>query len=173
MNATCALVLFGLFQAWPRPVPTLFGLPHHTELAPPAEATVVDSVPEIGNVMPCLPDPSRLTVISSAAMASGCEVLWNGIEFFVATEDLGSIGYISVNDYRFVTDEGVHVGTSVADVAALGGQWWKESGWGFHARLPSGWEAALAQGPTMTDGELPTYGSVQWLFRVVPWGSAQ
>jgi len=141
-------------------VPLLFAWP-----PPPTKPTAVGSVPELGQVMPCLADKSRLTVIASGQMASGCEVVVNGIEFFVASIDLRSVDYISVDNPRFVTKEGAHVGSSVAEVQQLGGQWWEETGWGFHARLPSGWEAALAQGPTMTDGKLPKYGSVQWLFK--------
>ena len=128
-----ALALVPLLLAWPPPPVT-----------PPVKPTVIASLPELGQVMPCHADMSRKTVIASADIASGCEVVFDGIKFFVATTDLGSVEYISVSDPRFVT---------------------KEGGWGFHAKLPSGWEAAYAQGATMTDGELSKYASVQWLFK--------
>jgi len=85
----------------------------------------------------------------------------------------GTIRYISTTDGRFITPDGVHVGSDYrAVMTASGGRAAiAERGWGYYVELPSGWCAAFAQGPGLADGELRPDATVGWVFQRIGYGA--
>jgi len=99
-----------------------------------------NNCPTIGQKMPCTPTPSVLYAISSADFAPGCETILFGIKFFLATNDGERICYISTQDPKFKTPEGIHVGDTLKDVLGAGGSMpIEETSWAYYSELPSGW----------------------------------
>lgn len=109
----------------------------------------------IGSAMPCEPSPNERYVIASAQTAPGCGVRAGGIMYFVATIDGRTVAYISTRDPRFITPEGLRVGSTGLEVTEKGGsQVLGETGWRYFARLPSGWCAMFPGIPGISVEEL-------------------
>jgi hypothetical protein len=128
--------------------------------------------PDLGQPFPCV--PTGLMMIKSAQFSPTCKVVYNRIPFDVAgdfgwdqTVPLGArVVYVAVDDPRFQTREGIHVGSSLADVLKTGAMTPKpEPGWAFHTRLDSGWNAAFVVGPELTGEPLPADSRVAWMFK--------
>jgi hypothetical protein len=91
--------------------------------------------------MPCRPEGQQL-VIASAQMSPVCTTRSHDIEFTVAGH--GKVQFVETRDPRFLTPEGIHVGSTLNDVRAVGGsQIRSEPGWRFFSTLPSGWNVAF------------------------------
>jgi hypothetical protein len=91
-----------------------------------AHQNIYEQIPHIGDKMPCDADPESGRIISSAQISSGCYKDIDGIKFyfapgssFVSAND--SIFYISTNDPKFKTPEGIHVGSTWKDVKEIVG----------------------------------------------------
>src|SRR5471030_1217772 len=86
-------------------------------------------VPQLGSRMPCRAEGQQL-VIASAQMSPACTTRSHDIEFTVAGRR--EIEFVETRDPRFLTPEGIHVGSTLNDVRAAGGsQLRPEPGWRF------------------------------------------
>lgn len=91
--------------------------------------------------------------------------------FEIATDDRHCIRFLSTNDPRFVTPEGISPGSSLEDVSNAGAESpWNEPGWAAHTELPSGWSAGFKM-PNVVPYDnihfgMPTAQSrVDWVFK--------
>ena len=123
--------------------------------------------PKLGDPFPCEPWQVReQLLIASAQTAAACDVTLDGLTFIVARDAHSRIIYVAVSDPRYQTVEGIHPGSSLADVLKTGAREpLPELGWAFHTRLTSGWNAAFVNGPEMTRKPLPRHSKVLWLFK--------
>jgi hypothetical protein len=92
--------------------------------------------------------PSRTGIMSaSAQLYHSYAVERSGVPFTVGVDDEKRIHYVGTTDRRFVTPEGISVGSTLADVRRAGGAAiFPEPGWAAHSTLPSGWHAAFTEG---------------------------
>lgn len=105
------------------------------------------SPPKVGGRLPCEFEGTHYG-ISSAQIAPGCTVTIAGITYFVASLDRRHVAYIQTADSRFVSPEGLRVGSSLQDVRnAGGGERVGERGWKYFSNLPSGWRAEFTGMP--------------------------
>jgi len=89
-----------------------------------------------------------------------------GVAYSVAVDDDNRLIFISTDDPRFQTPEGLSVDSTLEQVLATGArQPIAEKGWAFHTRLPSGWSAAFVSGPGKTDLEPRPTSKVAWFFK--------
>ena len=90
----------------------------------------------------------------------------NGVRFSICPNESQRIVHISTSDPAFNTAEGIHVGTPLNEVRGVAHTteiaW---SGWAYVLPLPSGWNAAFVEGPTMTDAPLKEDSPVVFLFK--------
>jgi len=101
--------------------------------------------PVLGGELPCELEDGTRHGVSSAQTARGCEVLADGVRFFVASVDGRKVAYVKTSDSHFITPEGLKVGSSLEDVRGAGGSAVvAEAGWAFFSELPSGWRAMFA-----------------------------
>ena len=123
--------------------------------------------PKLGDPFPCDPWQVReQLLVASAQTAPACDVTLDGATFTVARGANSRIIYVAVSDTRYRTLEGIHPGSSLADVLKAGApEPLAEVGWAFHTRLASGWNAAFVNGPNMTREPLPPHSKVLWLFK--------
>jgi len=124
------------------------------------------TVPELGDSYP-IPNRSFEMMIASAQAWPYEEVLISGIKYGVAVnKTTGKVAYVSTQDSKFKTPEGLSVGATLEQVLATGAEKpWGEPGWAYHAKLPSGWSAAFIVGRGMTDGPLQPTSKVSWFFK--------
>jgi len=92
--------------------------------------------------------PSRTGIMTaSAQLYPSYQIERSGVPFTVGVDDQKRIHYIGTTDRRFVTPEGISVGSTLADVRRAGGAAiFPEPGWAAHSALPSGWHAAFTEG---------------------------
>jgi len=102
-------------------------------------------------------------VAASAQTWPSCQVVYTGITYIVGVDSDGDIRFIETSDSKFVTPEGLRVGSSLAQLRAAGGSGpWGERGWGHQARLPSGWSARFAG---LGEGDLTEQAPVMSFFK--------
>lgn len=90
----------------------------------------------------------------------------HGTNFVVAVSPDGRIRYVATTDARFITPEGIRVGSPLAAVLATGAAApTAEPGWGFHTALPSHWSVAFTNGAGLSESPLPADAKVAWLFQ--------
>jgi hypothetical protein len=134
-----------------------------------------------------LPDLSLGSAVPEGARNTGAMVMvspamfqhewawrFDGVDYSVGVDDRGKVRYLATRSTRVVTREGVHVGQSFSDVQRVPGvrvgAW---PGWGYVAVLPSGWNAALFIGTSMTEREPMAGDAVAMLFRGTAAGYAK
>jgi hypothetical protein len=95
------------------------------------------------------------------------EVSYGGINYSVGTERQSDvIRWVGTSDPVFRTPEGLAEGDALEKVLAVAkSEVNREPGWGFFVELPSGWNAAFVQGPSMTEGELPPSAGICFFFK--------
>jgi len=126
----------------------------------------VDRVPSLGDRVQCELKENGMLIVSSAQIAHTCDVFVNAVTFTLGSTDGEHVSYISVDNPRFRTPEGVSVDSTFDQVMAAGGSAPRpEPGWAFFATLPSGWKAAYSSGQTGTERPPAGGSKVQWLFR--------
>ena len=106
-------------------------------------------------------------VISSSQISDQIYVFYEkGIKYTISLDKQNKINYISPEDKKFISPEGLHVGDTLKQTLAVTSHSSiKERGWAFYVRLPSGWNAAFTQGPTWTEGELKDTTIIKWFFK--------
>jgi hypothetical protein len=90
----------------------------------------------------------------------------DGVLFTVCPAEDGTIVFVSTTDVAFETPEGVRIGTPLTQVRAGAGRFelaWP--GWAYVIPLPSGWNAAFVNGPSITEGPLREDSPVVFLFK--------
>ena len=113
----------------------LFSAPLH-----PQSAITPSLFPKLGDTLPCIPVDSVRWLIASGQMAQGCDVIYSGIKFFIATIDGKQISFISTRDSNFVSPDGIRVGDNIKKIRAVKGtEIIPEIGWSYYSILPSGW----------------------------------
>jgi hypothetical protein len=124
------------------------------------------SQPELGMKLPFNRRLTTLLMTGSARLEPAYDVEHHGLEFTVCPYRDMLIHYVSTNDPRFITSEGIAVGESLKRVLEISkGELITESGWAFYVSLKSGWSAAFVQGESMTEGELLPDAKVNFLFK--------
>jgi hypothetical protein len=123
------------------------------------------SIPDLGEKLD-LPPNSELLVVAAAQMMPHQEMFLAGIKFEVAANEKHRIAYISTHDPKFRTPEGLTVGSTLAQVLAVGAKTpMAEAGWAYHTQLPSGWSAAFISLPGLTNAPLQPDSKVSWFFK--------
>jgi hypothetical protein len=131
----------------------------------PSAGCVLSRMPRIDEKLADCP-ASFLEMLGPSELAPAARVRSAGIAFFVAFNENGRIKSISTADPKFYSGEGVHVGSTLREVTAAGGD--KPQmlpGWGYYSHLPSGWNAGFGVGEDMTSGPLVAGSRAKWLFR--------
>ena len=128
---------------------------------------IIMSIPEVGTKL----NTEKIStfdqmLVSSGQFYPGYHLIVGGIKFEVAINREQIIKYVSTDNPKFKTGEGVSVENTLAQVLKkTKGKTKKEAGWAFFVTLKSGWNAAFTQGNTMTEGELDSGSKVKWLFK--------
>jgi hypothetical protein len=132
-----------------------------------APAAVPMSVlPVLGSHLPFPVGSQHLEMTAAASLDPACHVSVGDVVFTVAVAPDGSVKYISTADRSFTTPEGIHVGSPIVQVRSVGASDpLPEAGWGFYARLPSGWYAGFVNGESLSEPPLPSDAVVRWLFK--------
>lgn len=123
------------------------------------------SEPAVGMKLPFNRRSTTLLMTGSGGLEPAYDVKHNGLEFTVCAHKDMLIHYVSTNDPRFLTPEGIAVEESLKRVLETSnGKLIKEPGWAFYVSLKSGWNAAFVQ-ESMTEGELLPEAKVRFLFK--------
>ena len=102
-------------------------------------------------------------VAASAQTWPSCRVVYAGITYLIGVDTRGAIRFIETWDGKFISPEGLKVGSSIAQLRSVGGtEPWGELGWGHQAKLPSGWSARFAG---IGEGDLPERAVVVSFFK--------
>jgi len=131
---------------------------------PPADVSLpLTERPELGAVLrQCAGSPAG-SLTASAQRWPACRATHAGIDYVVGVEGQGVVRFIETSDRKFVTPEGLRIGSTVAAVRAAGGQDVRnERGWGYNSQLPSGWYARFQATAT---NELPSDATVTSFYK--------
>jgi hypothetical protein len=113
-----------------------------------------------------LREANGLVFAGSASLVNAYRLRVNGIEYTVAL--YGSrVHYIEVVDRRFVTPDGLSLGSTYGELLRAGGTAvWEEPGWACFVCLPSQWAAGMAfsMEPNACDSISET-SRPKWFFR--------
>ncbi len=96
------------------------------------------------------------------------EWIWvfDGVEYSIGADSQGTVRFLATQSTEVATEEGVRVGQPFAQLQRIEGvRVLKWPGWGYVAKLPSGWNAAFFLGPSMTEREPVAEDAVALLFR--------
>lgn len=129
-----------------RSVRCLFLRPTHTLVSGDCTEPLIgrERVPQLGEKIPQLPATCAQMMAASAQMWPSYLVQVRNVSFTIGV-DSGRVRAVTTSDHGFSPPEGLHVGDSLAKVAAAApdAQVLQERGWGHFVVLPSGWSALL------------------------------
>jgi DNA-binding helix-hairpin-helix protein with protein kinase domain len=119
--------------------------------------------PRLGSALPQCRVSAMHYVAASAQTWPACHAVYAGITYIVGVDAQGEVRFIETSDSKFVTPEGLRVGSSIAQLRSAGAsEPWGERGWGHQAKLSSGWSARFAD---LGEGELPEHTVVMSFFK--------
>ncbi len=107
-----------------------------------------------------------MEMVSSGVMADIYTVYMDELKYSAGVDKRNSVIYISTQDDKFRTSEGLGMGADLQDVldhSTVGLV--KEAGWAYYVKLESGWNAAFIVGTTMTEEDPPLEAKVSWFFK--------
>jgi hypothetical protein len=111
------------------------------------------------------PDTITLAVVSAGSMLPSKTVFIDGIEFTAVLRQEDTL-YLMTNNRKFVTPEGYRVGMQLKELnKSLRKNLQKEPGWGYYAKLKSGWNLGFCEGSSCTEHYPLDTSKVYWAFK--------
>lgn len=121
----------------------------------------------LGELLPPNAEETKESVlVSPADILKKWRWIYDGEEYSLAIDASRRVQYLATKSVNVRTPDGVHIGQSFSELEKIKDvEIIKWTGWGYVAELPSGWNAAIFIGQTMTDRYPEPDDKVQLLFR--------
>ena len=129
------------------------------------DVIILNKMVEIGDSFELNKYTSNRILISSSETVPGVLVVYN-MNFYILGVEKNVVVYIYTDDPIFCTDENLKIGSTLVEVYnKTQYELRKDRGFAYYIKLPSGWNAAFAEGSYNTNNE-PKYNSkVKWFFK--------
>lgn len=111
-----------------------------------------ETLPTLGQKLENLPESRTLILANSATLIPSYKVSIDSIEYTIGVRKPDStVAFIATSSDKAMTQEGLHVGSTAKELAALNLRFGYDPGWGRFALLPSGWGACFPFDEDITD----------------------
>lgn len=111
-------------------------------------------------------ESGKFMLITSGQLSKYETVKINDINFDLVQNNNHDTIYLQTMESKFVTKEGIRVGTKVSELPiSIQQNLIKEIGWGYYYKLASGWSIGFCEGSTCTNSYPTADSKIRWIFR--------
>lgn len=108
----------------------------------------------------------KIILISSGQLSKSEAIKINDVNFDLVMNNNHDTIYLQTMEPKFVTKEGIRVGTKVSELPiSIQQNLIKYPGWGYIYKLASGWSIGFCEGKTCTDSYPKADSKIKWIFK--------